>query len=170
PVPLLLSQAQGPGPWATLSVRAAVPLTAPRFAGYRIARQVEVVQRRVAGRLSRGDVLKVRLTVEAQAERNWVVVSDPVPAGATIVGDLGGQSAQLAAQAGGGTRASYVERGQEAWRGYFQWLPAGTTVLDYAVRLNGAGDFAMPPTRVEAMYSPAIRAALPNARLVVGAR
>jgi uncharacterized protein YfaS (alpha-2-macroglobulin family) len=29
------------------------------------------------------------------------------------------------------------------------------------LRLNGAGRFNLPPSRVEAMYSPAIRAQLP---------
>ena len=38
------------------------------------------------------------------------------------------------------------------------------------MRINGAGRFRLPPTRVEAMYSPEIRAALPNARLKVAQR
>ena len=31
---------------------------------------------------SRGDVVRIRLEMEAQADQTWVVVSDPVPAGA----------------------------------------------------------------------------------------
>ena len=52
---LLLSHSTQPGPWATVSVRAAVPLTAPAFAGYRITRQVSFVERAHPDRLSRGD-------------------------------------------------------------------------------------------------------------------
>ncbi|MBB4153653.1 hypothetical protein GGQ80_001559 [Sphingomonas jinjuensis] len=169
--PLLLRQAGGDGPWATVSVKAAVPLRQPLFAGYRLTKQVTVVQARVPGRFTRGDVLRVTLTVEASAERSWVVVSDPVPPGATIVGALGGQSAMLAE--GGPQDASapsYVERGREAWRGYFAWMPRGKTVMSYTVRLNGAGRFSLPPSVVEAMYSPAIRAAVPNAAVTVGQR
>jgi len=35
------------------------------------------------------------------------------------------------------------------------------------VRLNGAGTFQLPPTRVQALYSPDIRAAVPNQPITV---
>ena len=168
--PLLLSQSGGAGPWAMVSVSAAVPLRAPMFAGYRVERKVSIVTQRVKGRLTRGDVLKITLSVDANAERNWVVVSDPVPPGATIIGGLGGQSSILGATSGDGTSPSYIERGKDAWRGYFEWVPRGRFVTEYAVRLNGSGRFALPPTRVEAMYSPDIRGQLPNAPMVVAIR
>jgi uncharacterized protein YfaS (alpha-2-macroglobulin family) len=148
-----------------------VPLTKPLAAGYRMTREVSVVQARNAGRLTRGDVVKVTITVDASAERNWVVVSDPVPAGATIVGDLGGQSAMLqAGNDGEGVSPAYVERGREAWRAYFAWVPRGRFQVSYSLRLNGAGRFNLPPSWVEALYSPAIRAAVPNAPVVVAAQ
>jgi uncharacterized protein YfaS (alpha-2-macroglobulin family) len=164
PVPLRLSHPGAVGPWAQVQVSAAVPLKQPFFAGYRVSRQVGFLQRHDPNKLSRGDVLKIRLTIDAGVERNWIVVSDPIPAGATIVGDLGGQSATLAAQAAGGegVQPSYVERGEDAWRGYFEWVPRGRFTVEYAVRLNAVGRFQMPPTQVQAMYSPEIRAALPN--------
>jgi uncharacterized protein YfaS (alpha-2-macroglobulin family) len=169
PAALLLSHSAQPGPWATVSVKAAVPLTAPAFAGYRVQRQVFFVERKSGDRLSRGDVLKVRITVDAPVDRTWVVIEDPIPAGASIVSGEGGQSALLAGQASGGDGAwpSYVERGLDAWRGYFGWLPKGRTTVEYVVRVNGAGRFLLPPTRVEAMYSPEIHAELPNRPLVV---
>jgi len=167
--PLLLSHSSQPGPWATVAVRAAVPLAAPAFAGYRIARQVVFVERAHPDRLTRGDVLKVRITIDAPVDRTWVVIDDPIPAGAAIVGGQGGQSALLAGQASGGDGAypSYVEHGLDAWRGYFGWLPKGRTTAEYVVRINGAGRFLLPPTHVEAMYSPEIHADLPNKPLVV---
>ncbi|ATE64628.1 alpha-2-macroglobulin family protein [Rhizorhabdus dicambivorans] len=170
--PLSLSHPGEAGPWAQVQVSAAVPLKQAFFAGYRVSREVSAIQQRTPNRLSRGDVLRVRLTVEAGAERNWVVLDDPIPAGATIVGDLGGQSATLAAQASGGEgiQPSYVERGQDAWRGYFEWVPRGRFTVEYAVRLNAAGRFRLPPTRVQAMYSPEIRAALPNRLVSVSPR
>jgi alpha-2-macroglobulin len=165
--PLRLSHTGTGGPWAQVQVIAAVPMKQPFSGGYRVSREVSFIQQRVPNRLTRGDVMRIRLTVNAGAERNWVVIDDPIPAGATIVGDLGGQSAALAAQVSGGEgiQPSYVERGQDAWRGYFLWVPRGRFTVEYAVRLNAAGRFQMPPTRVQAMYSPEIRAALPN-RLV----
>ncbi|MDF0488093.1 MG2 domain-containing protein [Sphingomonas sp. H39-1-10] len=188
--PLVLRQAGGAGPWASVSVSAAVPLKQPLFAGYRMVRSVEVVQRRTPGKLTRGDVLKITIGVEASAERNWVVINDPIPAGATIIGDLGGQSQMLAdkGQAGDGTRfnirdadgklwdvqagvsAAYVERRNDSWRAYFDWVPRGKFAASYLIRLNGAGRFQLPPSRVEAMYSPAIRAQVPLAPVVVEQR
>ena len=155
-----------------ISVSAAVPLKQPLFAGYRVSKTVSIVSQKNKGRFTRGDVIKVRITVDANAERNWVVVSDPVPPGATIIGNLGGQSGILGASAGDGegVSPSYVERGNDAWRGYFEWVPRGQFVTEYALRLNGSGRFTLPPTRVEAMYSPNIRGSLPNAPVVVGIR
>jgi len=170
PAPLILRQSGGAGPWAMVSVRAAVPLLEPLYAGYRMTKTVTAIQQQVPGRYTRGDVLKVSITVDATAERNWVVVNDPVVPGGTIVSALGGQSASLmaAGAAGGeGVQPSYVERGKDGWRGYFEWVPRGRFTVSYAVRLNGTGKFSLPPTRVEAMYSPDIRAQWPNAPVAV---
>ena len=91
-------------------------------------------------RSARGDVLKVRIIVEAPVDRTWVVIEDPVPAGASIISGGGGQSALLAGQAQGGDGwPSYIERGNDAWRAYFGWLPQGRTSVEYALRINGAG-------------------------------
>jgi uncharacterized protein YfaS (alpha-2-macroglobulin family) len=167
PSPLYFSHPGQAQPYALVSIRAAVPLTGPAFAGYRIAREVSFLQRKDPARLSRGDVLKIRIIVDAPVDRTWVVVEDPLPAGASIVSG-GGQSALLAAQASGGNSwPSYVERGLDSWRGYFGWMPQGRTTVEYAVRINSAGRFQLPPTRVEAMYSPEIHAALPNRPLDV---
>ena len=165
---LLLSHPGGAQPWAFVSVRAAVPLTAPSFAGYKVSREVSFMVRKAPGAVSRGDVMKVRITVEATAARSWVVVEDPVPAGASIIGG-GGQSSLLAEKANGtdGWWPSYIDRGHGYWRAYYGWMPRGKISVEYAVRINSAGRFQLPPTHVEAMYSPEIRASLPNAPLDV---
>jgi uncharacterized protein YfaS (alpha-2-macroglobulin family) len=167
-MPLVLAHSTPTKPWATISVRAAVPLTAPSFAGYRVKREVSFLERKDPGKVSVGDVMKIRLTLEAPAGRTWVVVDDPIPAGASIVSGTGGQSSLLAARASGGNWwPAYIERGFDSWRAYYDWLPQGQTSVEYAVRINNPGRFQMPPTKVEAMYSPEIRAALPNQTIVV---
>jgi uncharacterized protein YfaS (alpha-2-macroglobulin family) len=170
--PLVMSQSGGAGPWAQVSLTAAVPLTAPLNAGYKMTKQVEVIQAYKKGELTRGDVVKVTITVDATAERNWVVVNDPVPTGATVIGGLGGQSQMLgaAADSGSGVQPSYIERGRDAWRGYFAWVPRGTFTVSYVMRMNSAGVFNLPATRVEAMYSPEIRAQVPNGVMSVAQR
>ncbi len=180
--PLKLAQVGGAGPWATVAVHAAVPLTEPLMAGYRLKREVAVISARQPGKLTQGDVLRVRLTIQSAAERNWVVLADPLPPGASVMSGLGGQS-QLLDNAGaafasdaadstadqGSGWPSYTESRQGSWRAFFEWLPRGTTVVEYTVRINTAGQFALPPARVEAMYAPAIRAQLPIAPVTVWA-
>ncbi|WP_226018816.1 alpha-2-macroglobulin [Novosphingobium sp. FKTRR1] len=160
--PLTLSQSGGAGPWATVTVRAAVPLRQPLMAGYRLSRSVTVVTARHPGRWSAGDVVRVHLQIDANADRSQVVLSDPLLPGATVLSSLGGQSAILQqGEQASGAAPSYRESTREAWRAYFDWLPRGTTVIEYTVRLNAPGTFSLPPARVEAMYAPAIRAQLP---------
>jgi hypothetical protein len=172
PMPLALGQSGGAGPWAFVTVKAAVPLTQPLFAGYKMTKTTQVIQAFKPGQLTRGDVVKVTITVDATAERNWVVVNDPVPAGATVIGSLGGQSQMLGAAAsdGSGVSPSYIERGRDAWRAYFAWVPRGSFTVSYVMRVNSAGIFSLPSTRVEAMYSPEIRAQLPNQTVTVAQR
>ena len=166
--PLTLSQSGGAGPWATVSVHAAVPLTAPLNAGYKLTRSLTVVSAKVPGKLSQGDVVRVRLTIEASAERTWVALSDPLPPGAVVMSSLGGQSQQLqSGQTSEGAWPAYVQSSRGTWQAFFDWLPRGTTVLEYTLRLNTAGTFALPPARVEAMYAPEIRGAFPIAPVTV---
>lgn len=166
--PLTLAQSGGAGPWATVTVRAAVPLRQPVMAGYRLSRSFAVVTARHPGRLSAGDVIRVHLQIDANADRTQVVLSDPLLPGATVLSSLGGQSAILQqGEQASGASPSYRESTREAWRAYFDWLPRGTTVIEYTVRLNAPGTFTLPPARVEAMYAPAIRAQLPIAPVTV---
>ena len=127
-----------------------------------------MISARQKGRLSQGDVIRVRLKVTASAERTWVVVADPLPPGATVLSSLGGQSALLQqGERSEGAWPAYTESDRGNWRGYYDWLPRGTTVIEYTLRLNSAGRFTLPPSRVEAMYAPAIRAQLPIAPLTI---
>ena len=168
--PMTMTQAGGAGPWATVTVHAAVPLAAPLFQGYRLTREVSVISARDKTRLNQGDVIRVRLIIEASAERNWVVLSDPLPPGAVVMSSLGGQSAILQqGEKSEGAYPSYSENGRDAWRAYYEWLPRGKSVIEYTLRLNSAGRFTMPPARVEAMYAPAIRAQVPVAPVTVWA-
>ena len=62
---------------------------------------------------------------------------------------------------------AYEERSFEAYRAYYQYLPAGNTKVEYTVRLNNAGEFALPPTRAEALYAPEMFGETPNAKIKV---
>ena len=50
-----------------------------------------------------------------------------------------------------------------------EYLPKGVVKMEYTVRLNNVGDFALPPSRVEALYAPEMFGETPNARVGVQA-
>jgi uncharacterized protein YfaS (alpha-2-macroglobulin family) len=170
PAELSLEHAGSGAPWVTVEARAAVPLAAPLGTGYRITRSFRPIEQRVPGRWSRGDQLRVRLAIEAQSDMTWVVASDPVPAGAShlgtgLVGDssIGTQGERRT----GDAWPAFEERAFEAFRAYYEFVPKGTTVVEYTIRLNQAGRFLLPTTRVEAMYAPEMFGEQPNEVLEV---
>ena len=162
----LQARHEGAGrPWLAVQALAAVPLRAPVAAGYRLTRSISAVQQKTPGRWQRGDVLRVRVEVDALADMAWVVISDPVPTGAALLG--GGLARDSAISTRGEQRSgnawlTFEERGFEAWRGYFEWLPRGRHSVEYTLRLNTSGRFQLPPTRVEAMYAPESFGETPN--------
>ncbi len=167
---LTVTQEGSGKPWLTVQSLAAVPLKAPIRAGYGLARTITAVEQKDPSKWSRGDVLRVRVEVDAQSDMTWVVVSDPVPAGATILGSGLGRDSAIATRTekpSGHAWPAYEERSFEAFRSYFDYLPRGKHVIEYTVRLNNPGRFGLPPTRVEAMYAPETFGELPNAALEV---
>ncbi len=171
----LLVTHEGSGkPWLTLQSVAAVALKAPFSAGYTVTRSVTPVEQADKnlpdGQHARGDVLRVTLEVDAQTDMTWVVLSDPVPGGATILGGGLGRDSEIAArgeEAQGNGWLAFEERSFEAYRAYYQYLPKGKTRLQYTLRLNNVGSFALPPTRIEALYAPEMFGEVPNARVRV---
>ena len=152
-------------PWLTVQSLAAIPLTAPLRAGYSVARSISAVEQKDKSKWSRGDVIKVHLEIFAQGDMTWVVVSDPVPGGATILGNGLGRDSAIATRGerGEGSWADFTERSFEAYRSYYSYFSRGKHVVEYTVRLNNPGRFALPPTRVEAMYAPETFGEVPNA-------
>jgi uncharacterized protein YfaS (alpha-2-macroglobulin family) len=158
-------------PWATVQSLAAVPLAAPLSSGYRITRSVTPVEQKNKGGWSRGDVYRVHLDIEAQADMRWVVVDDPIPAGASVLGGGLGRDAQIATageRRRGWVWPAFEERTHAAFRSYFEFVPKGKWSVEYTVRLNNPGRFGLPPTRVEAMYNPEAFGEIPNADVTVG--
>jgi uncharacterized protein YfaS (alpha-2-macroglobulin family) len=169
---LSLRQSGTGQPWALIQVKAALPLTRPLTAGFRLERRVEPVERQNPGRWTRGDTLRVTLDLEAQSDLPWVVVDDPVPAGATVLGKgLGRESGLLThgETQSGSAWLAWEERRQDAYRAYYAFVPKGRWSVSYTVRLNNPGTFNLPATHVEALYAPEAFADYPNAPLEVSA-
>ena len=151
--------------WVALRAQARVPLAEPQEAGYRVLRRIVPVQRSAEGAWSRGDVYRVELEIHSRDAANWVVLSDPVPAGGVILGSGLGRDARAhlsESQGGEYYPPAFVERAATGYRAYFDYLPAGRVQVSYTVRLNAIGSFVLPPTRVEALYRPDLYGSFPN--------
>ncbi len=152
-------------PWVTIQSLAAIPLKQPLSTGYKISKTLVPVEQSHSGSWRQGDIVRVKLRIQAQADMTWVVVNDPIPAGATVLGTGLGRDSSLATQ--GETQEGWVwpifeERSQEAFRAYYECVPKGEWTVEYTMRLNNQGLFQLPPTRVEAMYSPEMLGEIPN--------
>ena len=155
--PLAVTHTGSGKPWLTLQSLAAVELKAPLAAGYQIRKTITPVEQAdkslPAAHYTRGDILRVTLEVTGSAPMTWVAVTDPVPAGATILGSGLGRDSAIATQGekrDGYGWAAFEERSFESFRSYYAYLPKGSIKMEYTVRLNNAGRFQLPPSRVEA--------------------
>ena len=159
-------------PWVNLFVTAAVPGVLVEN-GFRIKRRIEPVEQKVLGQWTRGDLVRVRIDVDSDQSMSWVALSDPIPGGASILGNTARDSA--IAQDGendyrnghNDAYPSYTERGLGFFRAYYNYVPKGKFWYEYTLRLNNPGEFSLPPTRVDAMYAPEIFGQLPNENLSV---
>jgi uncharacterized protein YfaS (alpha-2-macroglobulin family) len=157
-------------PWAIIQSRAALPLKAPIFTGYSIRRTATPVEQKDRSGFSRGDVYRVTLEIDAQSDMTWVVVDDPIPSGALILGSGLGRDAGSLTQGEkqqGWAWPAFVERTHEAYRAYYEFVPKGKFKIEYTVRLNNPGRFDLPATRVEALYAPEMFGEVPNAAVAV---
>ncbi|RTL28554.1 MAG: alpha-2-macroglobulin [Burkholderiales bacterium] len=157
-------------PWVTFTSKAAVPVVTPFSSGYRINKTITAVEQKTKGVFSRGDVLRVHLDIDVQADATWVVLNDPVPGGATILGSGLGRDSQIDTNTENEDERgwlAYKERSFEAYRAYYRYLPKGHFSVEYTVRLNNPGTFGLPQTRMEAMYAPEMFGESPNAAMVV---
>jgi len=157
-------------PWVTVRTDAAIPLQAPLSSGYKITKTLTPIEPQRPGGFRRGDLVRVSLTIEAQADMTWVVVNDPIPAGASHLGTGLARDSAIATQGErerGWAWPAYQERSFEAFRAYYAFVPKGTFTLEYTIRLNQGGRLHLPTTRVEALYAPEMFGELPNAPLEV---
>lgn len=153
-------------------------LSAPRAHGAELSRSTRAVKQAKPGQWSVGDVVEVTLRWRLQQPGGALVVSDPIPSGATLLGS--GLKGQAPVDEGRGQRGwrrgdgsweawpAYVERSFTHVRAYYEYLwGEGPFTLTYQMRLNNAGRFALPPVQLEAMYDPEVWADLPGGTLEV---
>ena len=164
-------------PWAEVLVLGNPVLPEKPSHGYRITKHMGSAGKDVVADLKRGMVVQVRLNIHANADMAYVAIIDPIPAGARILGSGLGrdsriQNRQLEDHTSNDTRNTWIrpmyeERRSDAFVAYYRFIPSGDFSVEYAMRLNQAGDFQLPPSRVEALYAPEIYGEWPNKTLRV---
>jgi len=160
---------QGEGsPWLRVSSAARIPITKADEKGYRIFKDIIPIQQKVKGEWHVGDVMRVELSFTSSQEMGWVVVNDPIPTGAVLLGRGLKRDSELLNRGTNDWWPVYVEYAADAYRAYYQYLPSNTKWQSaYTVRLNQAGTFKLPATRVEAMYAPDVYGLSPNKTMEV---
>ena len=143
PTDLRIEHQGGGAPYVFVQSRVAVPLTKALEAGYTVQKTIAPVLQKLKNKWSAGDIARVTIKVHSTADRSWVVVDDPIPAG------------------------SFEERRNDVYRAYYEYFTQGDHSLTYSLRLNQVGTFQIPTTRVEAMYAPEMFAESPNAEWTV---
>ena len=157
-------------PWATIQSFAAIPLKEPFSSGYKIKKTVIPIEQKEQNRWTKGDIVRVRLELESQADQTWVVVNDPIPAGVTLLGKGLGRDSEMLIQGEerkGRAWPAFEERSFEAFRAYYEYVPKGSWIVEYTIRLNQSGIFQLPATRVEALYFPEMFGEIPNKAMEV---
>jgi uncharacterized protein YfaS (alpha-2-macroglobulin family) len=178
--PTLAIAHEGNGkPVASASGTAWAELKQPHQQGATLTRTIRAIQQAAPGRWSAGDIAEVQVRFETGGNSGWIVLSDPIPTGATLLGSgLKGQSVVPAGgdKGGRGWRHGdgswepmpvYVERSFTHMRAYYEYLWGDSMRFTYQMRINNAGTFKLPPTQLEAMYDPGIFAYQPNAPMEV---
>jgi hypothetical protein len=124
------------------------------------------------GQAAVGDVVQVRLTIIAPHDLYYVVVEDPLPAGAEAI-DTSLDTTSLVAQGLG----LYREADDEMWYDFYYWwwrwyshsemrdekvvlfadyLPAGTYEYVYTFRATLPGEYHVIPTTANEFYFPEV--------------
>lgn len=170
-IPVKINHLGGGKPWIHFETISAIPIKAPLDLGYRVTKKITPVTQSQPGVWKIGDVVEIEITVVAKASQPWVVIRDPIPAGASHLGiGLDGASnilnrfpvSQKNQDEIRNWPTEYEEKSQSQFISYAAYLPKGTYRTSYRVRLNSAGEFKLPPSRIEAMYSPESFGEIPN--------
>ena len=143
-------------PWIQMEILQAMNLSQPIDSGFKILRKIAPITQKTPGKWSVGDVMSVTLKITSSTDQGFVVVKDPIPTGATHLGNhMDGNSKLLDVGTNNNNwPMEFEEKSHSDFISYAAYLPMGTYQLSYRIRLNVGGVFKMPAARVEAMYSP----------------
>ena len=121
--------------------------------------------------LQSGEMVRVTLRLTSPADRNYVVVDDPLPAGLETLNAAFATTDLEATRGTGGTRwwgsFNHTEMRDERVLLFADYLTRGEHTYTYVARATTAGTFIHPPAQTELMYQPEINGRNGSGKLVV---
>ncbi len=114
------------------------------------------------GELRSGDLIVVRLRLEG-ARAQYVMIEDPIPAGAEQVGHVSGINLNYSEGRWSDwySNREFRDNRTVIFKDYFD----GKATFQYAMRVEVPGEFRIAPARAELMYQPTVQANTANDRL-----
>ena len=134
-----------------------------------------VVERTPLGvmNLTAGELVRVTLRLTSPADRNYVVVDDPLPAGLEAVNAAFATTDPMVARNTGGNRwwgsFNHTELRDDRVLLFADYLTRGEHTYTYIARATTPGAFVHPPAQTELMYDPEINGRNASGTLVVTA-
>jgi len=150
----------------------------PRDEGIAVFKVIEpLIEGSTGNVLSAGKIYKVTLSVITPQERNFVVVDDPLPAGLEVINTSFDTESKQVLNIMTGHEQDYYSDDYyyddyyyySSWGTFDHWeiyddkvllfadaLYAGEHTFSYLVRAMTYGDFTMPSTKAEEMYTPEV--------------
>lgn len=123
--------------------------------------------------LNAGDMVRVTVRLTSPADRNYVVVNDPLPAGLETINAAFATSDQSLLQGTGQTRwwgsFNHTEKQDDKVLLFADYLTRGEHTYTYIARATTPGTFVHPPVQSELMYQPEINGRTASGKLVVQA-
>ncbi|MCK6621482.1 MAG: hypothetical protein HUU32_02750 [Calditrichaceae bacterium] len=113
--------------------------------------------------LKPGDLLKVRIELRSDRDMEYLHLKDMRAAGLEPLNVLSRCQYQ-------GGLVYYESTRDAATNFFFSWLPKGTYVFEYPLRVTHAGDFSNGITSIQCMYAPEFSAHSEGIRLSVGGK
>jgi uncharacterized protein YfaS (alpha-2-macroglobulin family) len=140
-------------PWVDIRYLAYPDVSKSDFQGIELTQKVEGQDGKNEFKVQ--DRIKITVTLTSRSDVPLPAIRIPLPSGSTILG----VNSELGLE--------YEERTETEWKGYPSYLTKGTHKIELSVRLNQPGNFEVPGSRSEALYSPEVYGRLPHWSMVI---
>ena len=153
--------------WVWVMAEKSYAMKEPVFKGFRITKEYLDEKGKSKSEFKKTDIVRVRLTVDADSYYNNIVLKDPLITGSDVVGRIKKEEGLQQDFEDYYWYYTYSDVRDGLIRTYYEHPYSTRIVFEYKIRLNTRGVFNLPPTRVELMYMPDVYGEIPNETIEV---